>query len=64
MPDSKWIKCPGFSPVVGAILSKETVKQDKVAFRSQEMWLEAAGPLTSCLESAHEETFTFGKSYL
>ena len=58
MPDSKWIKCPRLSPVVGAILSKEAVKQDKVTFRSQEMWLEAAGPLTSCLERAHEGTFT------
>ena len=47
LPDSRWTKCPELSPVVQAILSKEAVKQDKVTFRSQEMWLEAAEPLTS-----------------
>ena len=35
IPDSKWVKCPELSPVEEPILSKEVVKQDKVAFRSQ-----------------------------
>ena len=34
LPSSRWAKCPEFSPVVQAILSKEAVKQDKVTFRS------------------------------
>ena len=33
MPDSKWVKWPELSPIVAAILPKESVKQDKVAFR-------------------------------
>ena len=57
-PDSKWLKCPELSPVVEATLSKDAVKQDQAIFRSQQMWLEAARPLTACLERAHEGTLT------
>jgi len=53
-PDSVWLKCPELSPVVAATLSKEAVKEDKAAFRAQQMWIEAAIPLATCLEKAHE----------
>ena len=48
-PDSKWAMCPELSPVVAATLPKEAVKNDKVAFHTQQLWTEAAGPLTACL---------------
>ena len=57
-PDSKWTMCPELSPVVAATLSKEAVKSDKVAFRTQQLWMEATGPLTACLEKAHEGELT------
>lgn len=57
-PDSKWTMCPELSPVVAATLSKEAVKNDKVAFRTQQLWMEATGPLTACLERAHEGELT------
>ena len=53
-PDSVWLKCPELSPVVAATLSKEAVKENKAAFRAQQMWIEAAIPLATCLEKAHE----------
>jgi len=34
----------------------EALKQDKVTYRSQEMWLEAAGPLAAILEGASKGT--------
>ena len=57
-PDSKWTMCPELSPVVAATLSKEAVKSDKVAFCTQQLWTEATGPLTACLEKAHEGELT------
>jgi len=57
-PNSKYTKCPALGSVVEGILSNEVLKQDKVAYKSQEMWLEAAGPLTACLEKAHEGALT------
>ena len=57
-PDTKWLQCPRLSPVVEATLSKEAVSQDQKTFRCQEMWLEAARPLTACLEKAHAGTLT------
>ena len=56
--DSKSAMCPGLSPVVAATLPKEAVKNDKVAFRTQQLWTEAAGPLTVCLEKAYEGQLT------
>jgi len=47
--DSKCIKSLPLGSVVEGILSNEALKQDKVAYKSQEMWLEVAGPLTACL---------------
>ena len=40
---------------MASILPKETVKEDKQTFRTQQLWLEAAGPLVSLLETAHED---------
>ena len=48
-PDSKYTKCPAPESVVEGILSNEALKQDEVAYKSQEMWLEVAEPLTACL---------------
>ena len=36
-PDSRWTKCPQLDPVVEGILSSEALKQDKVAYKSQEL---------------------------
>ena len=63
-PDSKWAMCPELSPVVAAMLPKEAVKNDKVAFRTQQLWTEAAGPLTACLEKAHEGQLTIQEAIL
>ena len=52
-PDSIWLKCPELCSMVAATLSKDAVKEDKVSFRAQQMWLDAAVPLTACLEKAH-----------
>ena len=57
-PDSRWAKCPQLDPVVEGILSTEALKQDRVAYRSQEMWLQAMGPLAAALEKASEGTLT------
>ena len=40
--------------VVEDILSNEALKQDKVSYHPQQLWLEAAGPLVACLERAHK----------
>ena len=40
---------------MASILPKETVKEDKWTFRTQQLWLEAAVPLVSLLEAAHED---------
>ena len=57
-PDSRWTRCPELDSVVKGILSKEALKQDKVSYRSQQLWLKAAGPLVTCLEKAHAGTLT------
>ena len=53
-PDTKWMKTPSLPPVMACILPKETIKEDKWTFRTQQPWLEAAVPLVSLLETAHE----------
>ena len=53
---------PELSPVVAATLSKEVVKEDTVAFRAQQMWVEAAIPLAECLEKAHEGDFSVAEA--
>ena len=58
LPDSRCTKCPQLDLVVEGILSPEALMQDKVAYRSQEMWLEAAGPLAAILEGASEGNLT------
>ena len=57
-PDTKWTTCPSLPPVVEATLPKDAVKEDKIAFRTQEMYMEAMAPLVSCLEQADGEEFT------
>jgi len=57
-PDSKWTICPSISPVVAATLPATAIKDDKVAFRSQEMYMEAIAPLAAVLESTDDEKFT------
>ena len=54
-PDTKWVKTPVLPPVMASILPKDTVKEDKRSFRTQQLWLEAAAPLVSLLETAHED---------
>ena len=54
-PDTKWVKTPSLPPVMASILPKETIKEDKRTFRTQQLWLEAAVPLVSLLETAHED---------
>jgi len=44
VPDTKWTICPSLPPVVEATLPKDAVKEDKVAFRTQEMYMEAMVP--------------------
>ena len=53
-PDTKWVKTSVLPPVMASILPKETVKEDRRSFRAQQLWLEAAVPLVSLLETAHE----------
>ena len=57
-PDSRWTKCPQLDPVVEGILSPEALKQDKVTHRSQETWLEAAGPLAAIQKGASKGNLT------
>jgi len=57
-PDSTWIKCPQLDSLVEGMLSLEALKQDKVTYKLQEMWLEAAGPLAAILEGTSEGNFT------
>ena len=60
MPDSKWTTCPELSVAVAATLSlsKDTIKEDKMAFRTQEIYMEALVPLTALLENTGEEDFS------
>lgn len=64
MLDSVWLKCPELSLVVAATLSKEAVKEDKVAFRAQQMWIEVTIPLAACLEKAHKGDFSATEAIL
>ena len=57
-PDSKWTTCPSISPVVAAALPPAAIKDDKAAFRSQEMYLETVAPLAALLEQTDDENFT------
>ena len=57
-PDSKWTTCPTLSPVVAATLPSAAIKDNKVAFRTQQTYMEAVTPLAALLESTGEETFT------
>ena len=57
-PDSKWTTCPSISPVVAATLPSAALKEDKAAFRAQEMYMEAMAPLAALLESTDDENFT------
>ena len=54
-PETRWVKTPVLPPVMASILPKETVKEDKRTFRTQQLWLEAAAPLMSLQETAHED---------
>jgi len=58
VPDCKWTACPTLSPVVAATLPNTAIKEDKQAFRTQEMYMEAVTPLTALLESTDDETFS------
>jgi len=51
--------------VVAATLPSAALKDDKVAFRAQEMCMEAVAPLAALLESTDDENFTHqrGHSY-
>ena len=42
-------------PVMASIIPIEAVKEDKHTFRAQQLWLEAAAPLVSLLETAHKD---------
>jgi len=57
-PDSRWTTCPSLAPVVVATLHIAAIKNDKVAFRTQQMCMEAIAPLAAFLESADDENFT------
>lgn len=54
-PDTKWTKTPVLPPLMASILPKETVKEDKRTFRTQQSWLEAAASLVSLLETAYDD---------
>ena len=54
-PDTKWVKTPSLPPVMASILLKKKIKEDKRTFITQQLWLEAAVPLVSLLETAHED---------
>ena len=57
-PDSRWTTCPSLAPVVAATLPGAAIKDDKVAFRTQQMYMEAVAPLAAFLESTDDENFT------
>ena len=63
-PDSKWTTCPSISPVVAATLPSAALKEDKAAFRAQEMYMEAMAPLAALLESTDDENFTIKEAIL
>jgi len=53
-PDSRWTICPSLAPVVVATLPSAAIK---VAFRTQQMYMEAIAPLAAFLESTDDENF-------
>ena len=58
-PDSRWTTYPSISPVVAATpLPSAALKDDKVAFRAQQMYMEAIVPLAALLESTDDQNFT------
>ena len=63
-PDTKWTVFPWLPLVVEATLPKDAVKEDEIAFRTQEMYMELMAPLVSCLEQAREEEFTLREAFL
>jgi len=56
--------CPNLSPVVAATLPNTAIKEDKLAFRTQQMYMEAVAPLTALLESTDDELFTIKEAIL
>ena len=57
-PDWKWTACPKISPVVAATFPNTAIKEDKLAFQTQQMYMEAVAPLTALLENTEDELFT------
>jgi len=57
-PGSKWTTCSTLSLVVEATLPKDAVKEDKGAYRSQLMYMEAIALLAACMEKAGDPQFT------
>ena len=53
--DTKWTSLP---PVVEATLPKDAIKEDNVAFRTQEVYMEAMVPLVSFLDQVDWEDIT------
>ena len=47
-----------YIPVVVATLLPAAIKDDKVAIRSQEMYMEGVAPLAALLEHTDDENFT------
>ena len=62
-PDSKWTTCPSISPVVAVTLPPAAIKDGKVAFWSQEMYMEVIAPLAALLENTDKfwQRTKFGK---
>jgi len=44
--------------MVEATLPKDEIKEDKIAYRTQEMFVDTLQPLVACLELAGEDSFT------
>ena len=57
-PYCNWTTCPNISLVVAATLPNTSIKDNKLASRTQEMYMEAVAPLTALLENADDESFT------
>jgi len=55
---TKWTICPLLPPVIEATLPKDAVKEDKVAFRTQEMYMKVMVLLVSLRDQADREDFT------
>lgn len=57
-PDTKQTICPSLPPVLQATLPKDAIKEDKMAFKTQEMYMEAMVLLVSLLRQADIQDFT------